>query len=318
MHQLSFLQCPITKSPLVRMNQDQVQALNLAIERGEVRHFDGTPVSLELTDGYTSLSGEFAYAVKGDIVMLLPALAIALGQKESELFSVADLTKTQRLVKDFYEQIGWDAVGDVFVDSLIFVDLRPVSRDYFRRIHQRTRACLNRTGSYLLDGASGPIPHTEQLVYSEGFEYRICLDFSFRALVAAQKRLGSKGIYILGDVINLPLADASVDAVLSMHTLYHVPADRQGTALRELYRVLRPGGRLVLVYNWGDHSLLMKLFSPRNYLNRRLIAAIARLRRFRRTPAADPNPSQPHNYAVNLYFYAHRYSWFGSLVSYRP
>lgn len=42
------------------------------------------------------------------------------------------------------------------------------------------------------------------------------------------------------DVQRIPLADGSVDAVLCNHLLEHVADDRQ--ALRELHRVLRPGG----------------------------------------------------------------------------
>ena len=42
------------------------------------------------------------------------------------------------------------------------------------------------------------------------------------------------------DVQHIPLADESVDAVLCNHLLEHVADDRQ--ALRELHRILRPGG----------------------------------------------------------------------------
>lgn len=47
------------------------------------------------------------------------------------------------------------------------------------------------------------------------------------------------------DVCALPLADRSVDAAVSANLLEHVPDD--SSALRELQRVLRPGGRAVVV-----------------------------------------------------------------------
>jgi SAM-dependent methyltransferase len=53
------------------------------------------------------------------------------------------------------------------------------------------------------------------------------------------------------DVVALPVRDASFDIVLAPHMLYHV-ADR-AQAIRELRRVLIPGGRLVAVTNGAQH-----------------------------------------------------------------
>jgi SAM-dependent methyltransferase len=54
-----------------------------------------------------------------------------------------------------------------------------------------------------------------------------------------------------GDAAHLPLPDDTVDRVLAPHMLYHCP-DIAAT-LRELRRVLRPGGVLVAVTNGADH-----------------------------------------------------------------
>jgi SAM-dependent methyltransferase len=58
------------------------------------------------------------------------------------------------------------------------------------------------------------------------------------------------GPEVVGDIQALPLADHSVDGALAMHMLYHVP--EIPTALRELRRVLRPGGVLVVSTNGTD------------------------------------------------------------------
>jgi SAM-dependent methyltransferase len=55
------------------------------------------------------------------------------------------------------------------------------------------------------------------------------------------------GLYAQADAQALPFADARFDRVMANHMLFHVPDIER--ALREMRRVLRPGGRLVLTTN---------------------------------------------------------------------
>ena len=70
-------------------------------------------------------------------------------------------------------------------------------------------------------------------------------DFSPGMLQDAQKTLGERSQRFSFQVIDaqrIPFADASLDAVIANHMLYHVP-DRP-KALAEMRRVLKPDGRL--------------------------------------------------------------------------
>jgi ubiquinone/menaquinone biosynthesis C-methylase UbiE len=75
-------------------------------------------------------------------------------------------------------------------------------------------------------------------------------DFSFSALSVSKSRLGGNGLkrfggrLVQGDAQKLPFADACFDIVISCETIEHVP-DAQ-SALNEMHRVARPGGRLFL------------------------------------------------------------------------
>ncbi len=56
---------------------------------------------------------------------------------------------------------------------------------------------------------------------------------------------------LVGDAQALPLPDSMCDRAACNHVLYHVPD--QAMAMRELRRVLRPGGRVVMATN-GAHN----------------------------------------------------------------
>jgi SAM-dependent methyltransferase len=64
-------------------------------------------------------------------------------------------------------------------------------------------------------------------------------------------RTAGAGVLVAGDAAALPLRSGSVDVALAMHMLYHVPDP--ATAVRELRRATRPGGRVLVVLNGADH-----------------------------------------------------------------
>jgi SAM-dependent methyltransferase len=75
------------------------------------------------------------------------------------------------------------------------------------------------------------------------------LDMSPMMLATARKKLADRGLDAdlhEGDMADLPFADASFDAVVSMLALMHIPRQDRQQVFREVARVLRPGGRLLV------------------------------------------------------------------------
>jgi SAM-dependent methyltransferase len=186
-------------------------------------------------------------------------------------------------IREFYEQTGWQSDADaVHSDAQLWEDLRPCAAEYVSACRRKVLAFLPPAGERILDAGSGPIQYREYLEYSQGFEKRVCVDLSQRALDEARTKLGDRGEYVRASLLDLPFPDAHFDAAVSLHTIYHIEEDRQEDAVRELVRVLRPGAKAVVVYANPD----------------RLAARIKGL--VRRRPGPDSGP---------IYFLAHPLSW---------
>jgi len=96
-------------------------------------------------------------------------------------------------------------------------------------------------GQRILDVASGAGFGLQMLRAASGCP--IGLDYDPEALREV-RRLEKTAPLINADATCLPLASASIDLVVSFETLEHVPDP--GAMIKEIRRVLKPGGRLVL------------------------------------------------------------------------
>ncbi|GAA2720561.1 demethylmenaquinone methyltransferase [Actinocorallia aurantiaca] len=106
------------------------------------------------------------------------------------------------------------------------------------------RAIDARSGERVLDLAAGT--GTSTAAIAEGGADCVACDFSLGMLqVGTRRQEGRRGvIFVAGDALRLPFKDASFDAVTISFGLRNV-ADVDA-ALREMLRVTRPGGRLVI------------------------------------------------------------------------
>ena len=173
-------------------------------------------------------------------------------------------------VRKFYDQIGWQKVSEGTYQNARFEDLRPVSRSYIHKCHLRVNRYLAPSGRYLLDAGSGPIQYPEYLAYSEGYQFRVCLDISIVALNEARDRIGNdRGLFVVADVANLPFKNDVFDGIVSLHTLHHLSGGDYVPAYLDLRRVLIDGGNAVVVNGWGE-SMLMSWFRKPILLMERL------------------------------------------------
>ena len=136
---------------------------------------------------------------------------------------------------DAETQRKWDAASR----TLDFCDwgddrrLGPHKRRLFSKIHGETLMVAAGTGNDFKFFSSG--------------QHIVAIDISPQMLErAAKKAVAYQGTIELRllDVCELPFSDASFDTVVTVCTFCSVP--RPVVGLRELYRVLRPGGQLLM------------------------------------------------------------------------
>jgi ubiquinone/menaquinone biosynthesis C-methylase UbiE len=73
----------------------------------------------------------------------------------------------------------------------------------------------------------------------------LAVDESPAMLDEMRRTFGDRVEYLLADAEHLPLPDAQVDYVFANMYLHHV--ESPPSAIREMARILRPGGRLVII-----------------------------------------------------------------------
>lgn len=149
--------------------------------------------------------------------------------------------------REFYDELGWEKIGDIYEDTRLFVDTRRLRSKYNRLTEDRIKSLLSGGGNLFLDAGCGAKPLTQ---VSEGkYNTHVGLDFSIEGLKESRLKIKDKGFVVLGDITMLPFKNGCFDGIVSAYVLFHIPGrENQGKAFRELYRVLREGKTGVVIY----------------------------------------------------------------------
>lgn len=158
---------------------------------------------------------------------------------------------------------------DAVRDLAAYVDWLDAARSIedFRKLKLRMFELMGAApGTHLLDVGAGTGDDVRALAALSGPLGRVIgVDIS-EAMIETARGRGGPGEFVVGDAQDLPFPDATFDACRSERVLAHV-AD-PARAIGEMFRVVRPGGRVVAME--ADFETLV-IDAPDRPLTRRIL-----------------------------------------------
>jgi SAM-dependent methyltransferase len=152
------------------------------------------------------------------------------------------------IVRSFYDGAGWrEDAGGSTIESLMFRQFPAGYADYAQGPINRLVGAFGACKGRLLVVGCGDMP-SAHIKIAQRFDEVQCLDISATALAIVNDKIGGAIELTHGSILNSGLADNSADAVLCAHVLYHIDREQQERAVREMLRITRPGGAVVILY----------------------------------------------------------------------
>jgi SAM-dependent methyltransferase len=150
------------------------------------------------------------------------------------------MNKTVLNTQASYDQVAVE-YAERFKDEM---DDKPFDRDCLDRLARE----VGNLGP-ICDLGCGP-GQIARYLHRKGVD-TLGVDLSPR-MVAEAQRLNPDIHFHQGDMLSLPDADNSWGGIAAFYCIIHIPREQVMDALREMKRVLKPGGALLVTFHIGD------------------------------------------------------------------
>jgi SAM-dependent methyltransferase len=207
-------------------------------------------------------------------------------------------------VAEFYDRHGWvdQGTGSSGEDNL-FRRFPSGHEQYSAGVTRRIAQVVGDRRGALLFAGCGDMPDNHSAL-THGFTDVTCMDISETALRIAERKLGPAATYRRESIVTCGLPENLFDVAFCAHVIYHIDKHEQEAAVRQLIRLAKPGGRVIIIYA-----------NPRSIFT---IPGEAMRWVKRRTGAGRGNGESPA-----LYYHAHPLGWWrrfsaGADISFVP
>jgi SAM-dependent methyltransferase len=145
-------------------------------------------------------------------------------------------------------QASYDQVAEEYTQN-IAGELQHKARD--RELLERFASRVDKTGLVCEIGC-GP-GHVARYLHERGVKV---FGSDLSSKMVEQARLLNPGLeFRRGDMMSLEMPDHALAGIVAFYSIIHIPRAKVVLALRELGRVLRPGGLLFLAFHLGEGML---------------------------------------------------------------
>jgi len=132
-------------------------------------------------------------------------------------------------------------------------------------------------GADVLDLGCGTGSLARRIAGETGAARVTAIDTEASQIARGKEKAGGVN-YLIGAAEALPLPEASIDVVVMMKSLHHVPIPQMDAAFAELARVLRPGGQVYIcepAYE-GPYNDILRIFHDEGVVRAAALEAIKR------------------------------------------
>lgn len=169
-------------------------------------------------------------------------------------------------------------------EASVYHELRYESTygNLFRKLHymcmEELLTSVSRDNSDVLEVACGT-GHTSTFLSSLGFEFTAC-DLTPEMLGQAKEKVEKLDVqrtrFVQTNAMTLPFSDARFDLIVSTRFLHLFPLREHEQVLKEMVRVLKPGGKILVDFdNWSSRWIMMLPYLIYNLIKYRRMAPYA-------------------------------------------
>lgn len=214
------------------------------------------------------------------------------------------MNKEEQVVQYFYDNYGWLDNDGISGEDSLFRQFSAAYYPYHVGVDSRTADCFSGQNGKLLLAGGGDLPDSHIKLAGQ-FSKTTCLDISKVAINIARKKLQGRGEFIVGSILDIPAPSDHFDACFCAHVIYHIGKEHQARAIRELIRVIKPGGRVVVIYR-NPFALPLLYFKVLEKL--RLLSLVRRKKRYETVTIGNTANAKAQD-APPLYYFSHPLTW---------